>query len=99
MAEVRRKKFMCFKKKHTGVIKKTIPAVMTMATATSTVTPSLTPKELVKFMDVAVASMYGNNLTNFTRTITEEVHSTFDTFKADLQNTLPWQIRLVVQQV
>jgi hypothetical protein len=50
-------------------------------------------------MDVAVASKYGNDLINFTHTITEEVHSTLDTFKTDLQNTFPWQIRLVVQQV
>jgi uncharacterized alkaline shock family protein YloU len=39
---------------------------------------------LVKFMDVAVASKYGNNLMNFTRSITEEVCSTLDTFKTDL---------------
>jgi hypothetical protein len=35
-------------------------------------------------MDVAVASKYGNDLMNFTRTITEEVRSTLDTFKTDL---------------
>jgi hypothetical protein len=81
------------------VIKKTIPAITTMATATPTVTPNLAPEELVKFMDVAVASKNGNDLTNFTRTINEEVHSTLDTFKTDLQNMLPQQIRSVVQQV
>jgi hypothetical protein len=73
------------------------PGIMTMATATSMVTPNLTPEELVKFMDVAVASKYGNDLTNFTRTITEEVCSTIDTFKTDPQTTLPRQIRSVVQ--
>jgi hypothetical protein len=81
------------------MIKKTIPDITTMATAAPTVTPNLTPEELVKFMDVAVASKYGNNLTNLTRTITEEVRSNFDAFKTDLQNTLPRQIRSVVQQV
>jgi hypothetical protein len=50
-------------------------------------------------MDVAIASKYGNDLTNFTRTITKEVRSTLDTFKTDLQNTLLRQIRSVVQQV
>jgi hypothetical protein len=70
-----------------------------MTTATPTVTPNLTPKEMVKFMDVVVASKYGNDLMNSTRTITEEVHSTLDTFKTDLQNMLPRQIRSVVQQV
>jgi hypothetical protein len=69
-----------------------------METATPMVTPNLTPKELVKFMDIAVASKYGKDLTNITCTITEEVCSTLDTFKTDLQNMLPQQIRLVVQQ-
>jgi hypothetical protein len=72
------------------------PHNITMATATPTVTPNLIPEELVKFVDVAVASKYRNDLTNFTCTITEEVCSTLDTFKTDLQNMLPRQIRLVV---
>jgi hypothetical protein len=62
IAEARRKKLACFQKTRTGVIKKTVPAITTMATTTSTVTPNLTPEELVKFMDVAVARKYGNDL-------------------------------------
>jgi hypothetical protein len=96
MAEARRKKLACFQKTHTGVIMKIVLAITITATATSTVTTNLTPEELVKFIDVAVASKYGNNLMNFTHTITEEVHSTLDTFNTDLQNTLPHQIRSVV---
>jgi hypothetical protein len=88
-----------FAKNMHGVIKKTVLAITTTTTATPMVTPNLTPEELAKFMDVVVASKYGNDLTNFTHTITEEVHSTLDTFKTDLQNTLPRQIRSVVQQV
>jgi hypothetical protein len=99
MAEPRRRKLACFQKTRTEVIKKIIPAITTTAPATSTVTPNLTFEELVKFMNVAVASKYGNNLMNFTRTISEEVHSTLDTFKTDLLNTLPRQIRSVMQQV
>jgi hypothetical protein len=98
MAEARRKKLTCFQKTHMGVIRKTVLTITTMATFTSTVTPNLTPEELVKFVDVVVASKYGNDLTNFTHTITEEVRSTLDTFKTNLQNTLPQQIRSVVQQ-
>jgi hypothetical protein len=60
---------------------------------------NMTPKELVKFMDVAVASKYGNDLSNITRVITDDVRSTLETFKTDLQNTLPKQIRSIVQQV
>jgi hypothetical protein len=80
----RRRKLACFQKTRTGVIMKTVPAITTTTTATPTVTPNLTPEELVKFMDVVVASKYKNNLTNFTRTIIEEVRSTLDTFKTDL---------------
>jgi hypothetical protein len=78
-----------FQKNTHGVIKKTIPAITTTAAATPMVTPNLTPEELVKLMDVAVASKYGNDLINFTRTITEEVRRTLDTFKTDVQNMLP----------
>jgi hypothetical protein len=84
MVDARRKKLTCFKKTRMGMIKKTVSTITTMATATSTVTPNLIPEELVKFTDVAVASKYGNNLMNFTHTITEEVHCTLDTFKTDL---------------
>jgi hypothetical protein len=92
IAEARRKKLACFQKTRTGVIKKTVPAITTMATTTSTVTPNLTPEELVKFMDVAVARKYGNDLMNFTCTITEGVHSTLHTLQTDLQSTLLQQI-------
>jgi hypothetical protein len=88
MAEARRK-HACLQKTCMGVIKITVLMITTTTTATPTVTPNLTPEELVKFMDVVVASKYGNDLTNFTHTITEEVCSTLDTFKSDLQNTLP----------
>jgi hypothetical protein len=71
MAEASTRKLACFQKTRMGVMKKTIPA-----TATPMVNPNLSPKELVKFMDVAVASKYENDLMNFTRAITEEVHST-----------------------
>jgi hypothetical protein len=97
MTEARRTSLRVSKKTCTGVIKKIVPVITTMATVTHMVIPNLTPKELVKFMDVAVASKYGNDLTNFTRTITKEVRSTLDTFKTDQQNTLPRQIRSVVQ--
>jgi uncharacterized membrane protein len=89
MPEVRRQKLACFQKARMGVIKKTVPAITTTTTATSTVTPNLTPEEFVKFIDVAVASKYGSDLANFTCTIIEEVRSTLDSLKTDLQNTLP----------
>jgi hypothetical protein len=101
IAAARRRKLTCFQKTCTRVIKKITPTVTTtVTTATaSTITPNMTPEELVKFMDVAVASKYGNVLSNFTRVITDDVRSTLESFKTDLQNTLPWQIRSVVQEV
>jgi hypothetical protein len=100
-AAARRRKLACFHKTRTGVIKKTAPTITNTATmaATSTVTPNMTPEELVKFMDVAVASKYGKDLSNLTRVITDDVRSMLESFKTDLQNTLPRQIRSVVQQV
>jgi hypothetical protein len=59
MAEERMRKLACFQKTRMGVIKKTVPAITTAATATPTVIPNLTTEELVKFIDVAVASKYG----------------------------------------
>jgi hypothetical protein len=93
MAAARRKKLTCFQKTRTRVVKKTAPIVMTTATTatTSMVTPKMTPEELVKFMVVAVASKYSNNLSNFTRVIIDDVRSTLESFKTDLQNTLPRQ--------
>jgi hypothetical protein len=48
MAEARRRKLACFQKTRTGVIKKTVLAIITAATATPTVISNLTPEELVK---------------------------------------------------
>jgi hypothetical protein len=85
-----RRKLTCFQKTCTEVIKKTAPTVTTIVTTatTSTVTHNMTPKELVKFMDVAVASKYSNDLSNLMRVITDDVHSMLESFKTDLQNTL-----------
>jgi hypothetical protein len=101
IAAARRWKLACFQKTRTGVIKKTAPTVMTTATTarTSTVTPNMAPEEIIKFMDVVVASNYSNDPSNFTRVITDGVSSTLESFKTNLQNTLPRQIRSVVQQV
>jgi hypothetical protein len=68
------------------VIKKTTPTITATVTTAmaSTVTPNMTPEELVKFMDIIVASKYDNNLSNFTRVITDDVRSTLGSFKTDL---------------
>jgi hypothetical protein len=96
MDKARRKKLTCFQKTRTRVIKKTLLTVTTTVTATSMVISILALEELVNFIDVAVASKYGIDLMNFTHTITEEVGSTLDTFKTNLQNMLLRQIRSLV---
>jgi hypothetical protein len=101
MATARRRKLTCFQKTCTGVIKKAARTIMTTAptTTTSKLTPNMTPEELVKFIDVVVASKNGNNLSNVTRVITDDVRSTLESYKTDQQNNLPRQLRLVVQEV
>jgi hypothetical protein len=99
MAAARRRKLACFKKTRTGVIKKTIPDVTTTRTTAPMVTSNLTPEELVKLVDVSVASKYGADLTQFTRIIADDMRNTLESFKTDLHNTLPRQVRSVVQQI
>jgi hypothetical protein len=89
-----RSKLACFQKTRTGVIKKTIPDIMTMAPM---VTSNLTPKELVKLVDVSVASKYGTDLTQISHIIADDMRNTLESFKTDLHNTLPRQVRWVVQ--
>jgi hypothetical protein len=96
MATARRMKLAYFQKTRTGVIKKTISAVMTTA---PTITSNLTLEELVKLIDMSVASKYDVDLTQFTRIITDDMRNTLESFKTDLHNTLPRQVRSVVQQI
>jgi hypothetical protein len=65
----------------------------------TTVTSNLTPEELVKLVDVSVASKYGADLTQFTRIIADDMHNTLESFKTDLHNTLPRKVRSIVQQI
>jgi hypothetical protein len=60
---------------------------------------SLSPEDLAQLVDVSVASKYDTDLTQFTHVIAENMHSTLETFKTDLNNNLPRQVRLVVQQI
>jgi hypothetical protein len=94
-----RSKLACFKKTRIGVIKKIVLAIMTTTTTAPTVTSNLTPEELVKLIDVSVASKYDDDLTQFTRIIADEMRNTLECFKTDLHNTLPRQVRSVVQQI
>jgi hypothetical protein len=95
MAERHSKKLACFQKTRYGVIKKA-----DMATTSRTkVDTLLSPKDLVQLVDVSVAIKYGADLTQFTRVIVEEMRSTLDTFKQEMHNTLPRQVRTILQQL
>jgi hypothetical protein len=98
MAAARRRKLACFQKTCPRVIKKTVPIDATTMTMAPTVTSNLTPEELVKLIDVSVASKYSGDLTQFTRIIADDMRNTLESFKTDMHNTLPRQVRLVVQQ-
>jgi hypothetical protein len=94
-----RRKLVCFQKTRIEVIKKTVPDIMTTTTTAPTLTFNLTPEELVKLVDVLVASKYGADLTQFTLIIPNDMRNTLETFKTDLHNTLPRQVSSVVQHI
>jgi hypothetical protein len=93
MAERRRYKLACFQKTWHGVVKKVD------TTTASKVNSSLSPEDLVQLVDVSVASKYSADLTQFTRVIAEDMRNALETFKQDLNGSLPRQVRAVVQQI
>jgi hypothetical protein len=72
---------------------------MTTMTMMPMVTSNLTLKELVKLVDVSVASRYDADLTQFTCIIADDMRNTLESFKTDMHNTLPRQVRSVVHQI
>jgi hypothetical protein len=77
VAKLRRRKLACFQKTHSGFIKKTDMA--TASGAKMNFPPNT--KDLARIVDVLVASKYGDDLTQLTRVIAEDLHSTFDALK------------------
>jgi hypothetical protein len=95
MAEIWRRKVACFQKMCNNVVKKS-----DMAAVTNTkVNADLSPGDLVHMVDVSVASKYGADLTQFTWVIMEDMRSTFDALKQDLNSSLSRQVRALVQQI
>jgi hypothetical protein len=50
-------------------------------------------------VDVSIASKYGIDLAQLTRVLAEDIHHTLDSFRHDLDDNLPRQIRSVVKEV
>jgi hypothetical protein len=59
----------------------------------------LSPEDRAQMVDGSVASKYGDDLTQFTRVMAEDLRSTFDALKQDLSSSLPRQVRTIVQQI
>jgi hypothetical protein len=53
------------------------------------VNTQLSPEDLVHMVDVSVASKYEADLTQFTHVVAEDMLSTLDAFKNDLNSSLP----------
>jgi hypothetical protein len=80
---------------HNGVVKKGDMA----AASNVKVNSYLSPLDLAHMVDVLVSSKYGEDLTHLTRVMADEMRSTFDTLRQDLNTSLPRQVRAMVQQV
>jgi hypothetical protein len=52
----------------------------------------LSPEDLIQLVDVSVASKYGADLTQFTRVVAEDMRNTLDSFKQDMNSSLPRQV-------
>jgi predicted DNA-binding ArsR family transcriptional regulator len=71
----------------------------TTTASSAKVNSYLSLEDLAHTVDVSVASKYGDDLTQFTQVMAEEMHSTLDALKQDLGSSLPRQVRTVVQQI
>jgi hypothetical protein len=92
MTEMWRWKLVCFQKTRNGVVKKADTSVVTGAK----VNTQLSPEDLIHMVDVSVASKYEADLTQFTHVVAEDMLSTLDAFKNDLNSSLPRQVRSLV---
>jgi hypothetical protein len=95
MVERRRKKLACFQKTHHGIVKKADMA----ATSGTKVDYPLSPEDLVQLVNVSIASKYDTDLTQFMRKVAEGMRNTLDSFKQDMNSSLPQQVRALVQQI
>lgn len=94
--ELQRLKVSCYQKTRYGVIKK---ADTTGVSAMEVKLPIRTPEEVAHFVDVSIPSKYGSDLDRLTRVLGEDMRNTLGSFKQDLDNSLPRQIRLVALEV
>jgi hypothetical protein len=71
----------------------------TKASASKVSPQPLSPEELTRLVDISVASKYDTDLAQLTRVLAEDVRHMLDSFRHDLGDNLPRQIRSVVKEV
>ena len=85
-----------YAKTRNGVVKKVVPSPSDAQVKNST-------EEIAHLIDVSVASKYGSDMENTTRTITQAVANRLEEFKEqfnkDLEKCLPGHVRSLVLQV
>jgi hypothetical protein len=91
-----RDKLACYQKTRSDVVQKLDTAKASSSKVNSS---SLTPEDLVHLVDVSVASKYGADMAQLTRVLAEDVRHILDSFKQDLEDGLPRQIRTVGKEV
>jgi hypothetical protein len=69
------------------------------ATSSEVNPSSLTPEDLVHLVDVSVASKYGADLAQLTHALAENVRHTLESFRQDMDDNLPRQIKNIVKEV
>jgi hypothetical protein len=85
MAELRKRKLACFQKMRNGIVKK----ADTATASGSKVNSHLSTEDFAPIVDISVASKRGEDLTQFTRVMAEDMRKTFDALKQDLSSSLP----------
>jgi hypothetical protein len=91
-----REKLACYQKTWSGVVQKADTA---RASASKVSTQPLPPEELAHLVDVSVASKYDTDLAHLTRVLAKDVHFNLNSFKHDLDDNLPKQIKSVVKEL
>jgi hypothetical protein len=91
-----REKLACYQRTRSGVVQK---ADTTKATSSKVNPSSLTPEDLVHLVDVSMASKYGADLAQLTRALAKNVRHTLESFRQDMDDNLPRQIKNIVKEV
>jgi len=96
------RKLAGFQKTRNGVVNK-VAAPVSSASPSTDVSKSPSAEEISHLINVSVASKYGAQMENLTRTMNDSLFSKFDEFRLqfnqDIVNSLPRQFRSAVLQV